>query len=126
MGPKTVIIKGDNVSGEGFRTAITIGCILGAIYIHYSGTLPFAMGAVIWLVLAMGAGFMRPTGWLLLTAPIPWLAGVGGGVLIGRYDSLGEGWLLPFAVSTLAGVIGIIFGAAARRGRSGHSVDDLD
>ncbi len=73
------------------------------------------MGVVIWLLLAMGAGFMRPTGWLLMAAPVPWIAGVGIGVLTGRHDSFGELWLLPFLLSTLAGLIGITFGVAARK-----------
>jgi hypothetical protein len=103
-------------TNETFRTAIAAGCILGAVVIHYSGTIMFTLGVVIWLLLAMGAGYMRPSGWLLLTAPAPWILGVGGGMLTGQHETLGEFWLLPFLLSTLAGAIGVIFRVSARRG----------
>jgi hypothetical protein len=106
------------LTGETYRTAIAAGCILAAIFIHYSGTVVFTLGVVIWLLLAMAVGFMRPTGWMLLAAPVPWIVGVGGGMLTGQHDSLGEVWLLPFLLSTIAGVIGVIFGVAARRGNT--------
>ena len=107
--------KGIPVEGQTFRTAIAIGCIAGATIIHFLGTIVFAVGVVIWLLLAMGAGFMRPSGWTLLAAPVPWIAGVGIGMLSGRHESLGEYWLLPFLLSTIAGAIGITFGVAARK-----------
>lgn len=110
--------KGSSVNNETFRTAVTAGCIIGATIIHFTGTIVFTVGVVIWLLLAMGAGYMRPTGWLLLAAPVPWIVGVGLGMLTGRHESLGEVWLLPFLLSTAAGVIGVIFGVAARKGNT--------
>ena len=109
------------MTSDAYRNAIALGCVLGGIWIHYSGTLIFTLGVLLWLLLAMGAGFMRPSARMLLVAPVPWIAGVGGGMLTGRHDSLGELWLLPLILSTLAGVIGIIFGVAARRGRHGRN-----
>ncbi len=111
---------------ETLRTAIAVGCILGATFIHFTGNIVFTLGVVIWLLLAMCAGFMRPTGWLLLAAPAPWIAGVGLGMISGRHETLGEVWLLPFFLSTAAGAIGITFGIAARKGNTrskleGHS-----
>jgi hypothetical protein len=100
------------------RTAIAASCIIGATAMHFFGNIVFTLGVVIWLLLAMGAGFMRPTGWLLLAAPVPWLMGVGLGVLTGRQDSFGEVWLLPFFLSTAAGLIGVTFGVAARKNNS--------
>lgn len=111
------------MTSEAFRTAVAAGCILGATLIHYSGELAFVIGVVVWLLLAMGAGFMKPTGWLLLAAPVPWLVGVGGGMLTGQHDSLGEVWLLPALLSTAAGLIGVIFGVAARKGNSRTKIE---
>ncbi len=110
--------RGCRVNQETFRTAIAVGCVLGATIIHFTGTIVFTVGVILWLFLAMGAGFMRPSGWMLLVAPLPWIVGVGGGMLIGQHDSLGEVWLLPFLLSTAAGAIGIIFGVAARKGNT--------
>lgn len=106
------------MSNEIFRTAIAAGCVVGATVIHFTGTVIFTLGVILWLLLAMGAGYMRPTGWMLLVAPVPWIVGVGGGMLVGQHDSLGEVWLLPFVLSTAAGVIGIIFGVAAWKGNT--------
>jgi hypothetical protein len=119
-------MKGYGLITEQFRTAIAAGCILGGVAIHYSGSIVFTLGVLIWLLLAMGAGYMRPTAWLLLAAPLPWLIGVGAGVLTGRHDALGDVWLLPFLLSTVAGLIGIVFGVAARRGRSATDSDRGD
>jgi hypothetical protein len=103
------------VTNDAFRTAVAAGCVIGATYIHFSGTIMFTIGVVLWLLLAMGAGFMRPSGWMLFIAPVPWIAGVSLGVLLGRHESFGEVWLLPFALSTIAGLIGVTFGVAARK-----------
>lgn len=103
---------------ETIRTAIAAGCIAGGTVIHFAGTVVFTLGVFLWLLLAMGAGYMRPSGWMLLAAPVPWIVGVGGGMLVGQHDSLGEVWLLPFLLSLAAGVIGIIFGVAARKGNT--------
>jgi hypothetical protein len=106
------------VNSETFRTLVAAGCVIGGTVIHFAGTMAFTLGVILWLFLAMGAGFMRPTGWLLLVAPVPWIVGVGGGMLVGQHDSLGEVWLLPFLLSTAAGAIGVIFGVAARKGNT--------
>jgi hypothetical protein len=110
--------RGCRLNNETFRTAIAAGCVMGAIVIHFTGSVVFTVGVILWLLLAMGAGYMRPSGWMLLLAPVPWILGVGGGMLAGQHDSLGEVWLLPFLLSTAAGVIGIIFGVAARKGNT--------
>lgn len=115
--------KGNRVSSYVFGTVIAIGCIACAALIHFLGTLPFVIGVVIWLFLAMGAGFMWPTGWLLLAAPVPWVAGAGMGVLTGRHESFGELWLVPFLLSTVAGLIGITFGVAARKNRMRSEIE---
>lgn len=106
------------MNNETFRTTIAVGCILGAIVIHFTGTIVLTLGAFIWLLLAAGAGYMRPTGWLLLVAPLPWLIGVVGGTLVGQHDSIGQYWFVPFLLSTIAGLIGVIFGVAARKGNT--------
>ena len=111
-------MKGIQMESQTYRTVIAIGCIAAATVIHFLGTIAFVVGVVIWLLLAMGAGFMRPSGWLLLAAPVPWLVGVGIGVLTGRHESFGEYWLLPFLLSTIAGAIGITFGVAARKNKT--------
>jgi hypothetical protein len=100
---------------DAFRSLIALGCVIGGIWIHYSGSIDFAPGMLIWLLLAAGAGYMRPFGWMIAIAPVPWIVGVGGGVLTGQYDDLGDVWYLAFFVSTVAGIIGVIIGAAARR-----------
>jgi hypothetical protein len=114
------------VHSETFRTAIAAGCILGGVFIHYSGTIMLTLGVFIWLLLAAGAGFMRPTGWMLLAAPIPWLVGVAGGALVGQHDSIGEFWFVPFLLSTIAGAIGVTFGVAARKGNTRSKLEQND
>jgi hypothetical protein len=99
------------------RAAIAIGCVLGGIWLHYAATVDFGLGLVLWLGLATGAGFMLPYWWIVAIAPIPWLAGVAGGVLLGQHDDLGGAWALSLIFSTLAGVIGVVLGAAVRGGR---------
>jgi hypothetical protein len=106
-----------------FRNSIAVGCLAGAIWLHYAGTIDFLPGMVIWLLLAAGAGYMVLRGWFIAVAPLPWIAGIGGGVLTGRYESLGEAWFMSLLISTIAGVIGIIIGAAARQGRGRPHVD---
>jgi hypothetical protein len=103
------------VNRDVFRSAIAAGCVVGGIWIHYSGNIDFAPGTILWLLLAAGAGYMRPLGWMVVVAPIPWIVGVGGGVLTGRYDDFGEVWYVAFLFSTIAGLIGVIIGAAAGR-----------
>lgn len=103
------------------RTLIAAGCLLGGIGLHLNAGIDFVFGAVLWLILAATIGYMLPYGWMVLVAPIPWLVGVAGGVLVGLHPAgFGEAWALPLFLSTIAGAIGVIFGAAARRnqGRS--------
>jgi hypothetical protein len=114
------------VTNETYRTAIAAGCILGGIYIHYSGTVVFTFGVFLWLLLAAGAGYMRPTGWLLLVAPVPWIVGVGAGMLTGQHEPLGGAWLLPFLLSTVAGAIGVTFGVTASKGNTRSRGDQSD
>lgn len=108
------------------RLMIAAGCLLGGIGIHFSGSVDFIIGVVIWLALAATIGYMIPYGWMVLVAPIPWLLGVGGGVLVGQHEELGQIWALPLALSTLAGVFGVIFGAAARRNQNQSNRQDRD
>jgi hypothetical protein len=106
------------VTNPTLRFAIAIGCILGGIYIHLTGTIPLAPGVFVWLLLAAGAGYMIPTGWLLLIAPVPWIIGVAGGTLLGQHDAFSEFWFIPLLLSTAAGAIGVVFGVAARKNKS--------
>jgi hypothetical protein len=115
--------RGVCLNQAAFRRSIAFGCVAGGIWLHYGGNIDFAAGMILWLLLAAGAGYMRPFGWTVAIAPIPWLLGVGGGVLTGRYDGFGDVWFVAFLVSTLAGVIGVIMGAGAARSRGRHLQD---
>jgi hypothetical protein len=101
-----------------FRIAIATGCILGGIYIHLTGSIPLAPGVFLWLLLAAGAGYMIPTGWLLLVAPVPWIVGIGGGALIGQHDAFTELWYVPLLLSTFSGAVGITFGVSAHKNKT--------
>lgn len=116
----------DSLLDDQIRMLIAAGCLIGGIGIHFNGDVNVAIGMVLWLALAATIGFMLPYGWMILVAPIPWLVGVGGGVLIGQHEGLGEAWALPLVLSTLAGVFGIIFGAAARRNNNRTGRQDSD
>ncbi|HEU4793568.1 MAG TPA: hypothetical protein VFS96_07910, partial [Nitrolancea sp.] len=48
----------------------------------------------------------------LLLAIVPWLLGVGGGLVTGRYVYLGEFWQFIFLLSVGTGLIGISLGLA--------------
>lgn len=120
------IAERDGYVDDQLRMMIAAGCLLGGIGIHFSGSVDFTIGVVIWLALAATIGYMLPYGWMVLVAPIPWLLGVGGGVLVGQHEELGAIWALPLVLSTLAGVFGVIFGAAARRNQNRRNRQDRD
>jgi hypothetical protein len=112
------------VDQNAIRNSVAFGCVVGGIWLHYSATIDFLPGMLIWLFLAAGAGYMRPSGWMILVAPVPYIVGVGGGLLTGQHETLGEVWLMSFLISTIAGVIGIIIGAAAKQGRGRPQTED--
>lgn len=85
--------------------------VLGAAALHYIGD-PVSFGTGLWFLLAVGIGFALGRWWALLLAPIPWLLGVGGGLITGRYAYLGEFWQFIFLLSVGTGLIGISLGLA--------------
>lgn len=91
--------------------------LLVASALHYIGGPFFGVSGVLWLLLAAGLGFVLPRWWTLLLAAIPWPAGVGFGLITGRYPFLGDLWQLGPLFSVLIGLIGIGYGWIARRGR---------
>lgn len=115
------------VRDDPVRTLIAAGCLLAGIGLHLNAGFDFVFGAVLWLILAATIGFMVPSGWMILVAPVPWLVGVAGGVLVGLHSAgFGEAWALPLVLSTIAGAIGVIFGAAARRNQNRRNIPDTD
>lgn len=86
--------------------------ILGAAALHYIGGL-VSFGIGLWFLLAVGIGFVLGRWWALLLAIVPWLLGVGGGLITGRYAYLGESWQFIFLLSTGTGLIGISLGLAS-------------
>ena len=92
-------------------------CFLAGIWLHYAGSVDFGLGLFLWLGLAAGMGYFIAQPWVVVFAPLPWILGIGAGVLSGRYDDFGEGWFVSFILSTIAGIIGMILGAAIRGNR---------
>ena len=111
------------MSQESVRNVVAAGCLIGGIVIHYSGGLNFGVGLMLWFILAATMGYMRPFPWIIVAAPLPWLIGVVGGVATGTHETLGDAWYIPLALSTIVGILGIIFGVSARRTGSKNESD---
>jgi hypothetical protein len=99
------------------RYAVALGCLAGGVWLHFAATISFGIGLFLWMGLAAGIGFMLPRLWVVALAPAPWLVGVLGGVMIGQHESLGDVWFVSLVMSVVAGVIGMVLGAAIRGGR---------
>ena len=93
------------------RWTIVALFVLGAAALHYIGG-PVSLGVGLWFLLAIGIGFVLGHWWALLLAIVPWLLGVGGGLVTGRYAYLGEFWQFIFLLSVGTGFIGISLGLA--------------
>lgn len=85
--------------------------VLGAAALHYIGG-PVSLGISLWFLVAVGIGFVLGHWWALLLAIVPWLLGVGGGLVTGRYAYLDEFWQFIFLLSLGTGLIGISLGLA--------------
>lgn len=95
--------------GEAMRWMLVAIFILVAAALHYvGGPVPYGIG--LWFLLAVGIGFLLGNWWVLAFAPVPWLLGVGGGLVTGRYAYLGEFWQFIFLLSAGTGLIGISLG----------------
>lgn len=99
------------------RVVIALGLVSGATALHYIGGRVFGMALAVWLVCAVGIGFVLRRWWALALAAIPWPVGVGVGLATGRYAFLGEFWQLAALISMLVGLGGIGLGLLLYRGR---------
>ncbi len=99
------------------RSIIIALFVLVAAALHYIGD-PVPYGIGLWFLLAVGIGFLLGRWWALLFAPVPWLLGVGGGLVTGRYAYLGESWQFIFLLSAGTGLIGISLGLAIQAAAS--------
>lgn len=107
------------------RLVAGFGLLAVATGLHSSGQPSFGAGLLLWFVLAVGMGWMLPRWWVVLTAPLPWLVGVGMGLLTDRYAFLADAWQAVWLVSTLVGVAGMALGLGLRRWiRTGAGVTD--
>ncbi|HEU5423451.1 MAG TPA: hypothetical protein VFU72_07935, partial [Nitrolancea sp.] len=58
--------------------------VLLAAGLHYAGN-PFTLSVALWFLLAVAIGVILPRWWIVCLTPLPWLLGIGLGLVTGRY-----------------------------------------
>lgn len=76
---------------------------------------PVWPGVAAWFVLAVGIGLALVRWWALLFALIPYPAGIGAGLITGRYAYLGEAWEAIALTTVAIGLAGIAIGILLAR-----------